>query len=222
MTAPLARRSVLAAAGGAALLMTPWRALAQGVPPGGQLVFRLTREGDVIGHQTIAFETSGNTLTIRIAAQIKVRIAMVTVYALTHNETETWQNGQIMSFAATTKKNGNDFYAQGWRTAAGFMARGTKRPDAYLAPANALPTSQWNHAMLDGPMINTEDGKLMHPTVTSLGYADWPLANGSTVKARHYNASGDLHFDTYFSDDWVWQGLSFKADDGSVVTYQRL
>jgi Family of unknown function (DUF6134) len=219
----LGRRAVLGvSAGGAALLMTRGRAMAQAVPPGGELAFQLVRNSDVIGHQTIGFTTSGQTLTVRVAVKIKVRMAMITVYSLTHEETETWQDGQILSFAASTVKNGTRLYSQGWRNGTQFMARGTKHPDAYVTPPNALPTSQWNHAMLNGPMINTEDGRLMHPTVTDKGWFNLPMANGSMVRTRHYNAAGDLHFDTYFSESWEWMGLSFKADDGSLVSYQRL
>jgi hypothetical protein len=102
------------------------------------------------------------------------------------------------------------------------MARGTAAPDTYVAPPRTLPTSQWNHAMLDGPMINTQDGKLMHPVVTDRGLTDISLADGSPVRARRFHVSGDLHFDTFFNDNWEWVGLSFPAPDGSVVTYQKV
>jgi hypothetical protein len=221
--APRGRRAVLGAGlGGAALLMTPWRALAQCVPPDGRLVFNLIRHGTVIGQETVTFQQDGDRLTVFVDVSIRVTLAMIPVFRLHHHETESWQNGQILSFAATTIKNGSHFYAQGWRNGSQFMARGTARPDAYVAPPDALPTSQWNHAMLDGPMINTQDGKLMRPTVMNLGMAEVPTADGAPVQARHFRARGDLRFDTFFSDSWEWLGLSFPAQDGSVVTYQRV
>ncbi len=217
------RRAFLgAAAGGAALLMTPWRALAQTVPPNGRLAFNILRHGTVIGRETVTFQPAGDRLTVFVDVSIRVTLAMIPVYRLHHHETETWENGQILSFAATTIKNGSHFYAQGWRDGGQFMARGTASPDSYVAPPGALPTSQWNHAMLDGPMINTQDGKLMRPVVTDLGSAEVQLADGGSVLARRYRASGDLHFDTFFSDSWEWVGLSFPAPDGSVVIYQKV
>jgi hypothetical protein len=220
---PRGRRAILgAAAAGAALLMTPWRALAQLVPPGGQLVFNLIRHGSTIGQETVTFQQAGNQLTVSIEVSIRVTLAMIPIFRLHHRETETWENGQILSFAATTMKNGSHFYAQGWRSGSQFMARGTARPDGYVAPQGALPTSQWNRAMLDGPMINTEDGKLMHPIITDRGLTEVTLGNGSQVQAHHFNVRGDLRFDTFFSDSGEWVGLSFPAPDGSVVTYQRL
>jgi hypothetical protein len=223
-SAPLhGRRAVLgAAAGGAACLVTPWRAIAQTVPPDGRLAFDITRRGSKIGQELVTFQQDGDRLTVFVDVSIKVTLAMIPVYRLHHHETETWEHGQILSFAATTIKNGSHFYAQGWRDGSQFMARGTASPDGYVAPAGALPTSQWNHAMLNGPMINTQDGKLMHPVVSDLGVSQVQLADGGTVPARRYRAGGDLHFDTYFSDSWEWLGLSFPAPDGSVVTYQKV
>ena len=224
LSPPLHGRRVMlgAAAGGAALLLTRGRAVAQSVPPGDRMDFNLIRQGSVIGKETVTFQKDGNRLTVFVDVSIRVTMAMIPVYRLHHHETETWENGEILSFAATTVKNGSHYYAQGWRNGSQFMARGTSAPDGYVAPPGALPTSQWNHAMLDGPMINTQDGKLMHPTVTNLGLTEVQLGDGSSVRARRFHVSGDLHFDTFFSDSWEWVGLSFPAPDHSVVTYQRV
>jgi hypothetical protein len=208
--------------GGAALLLTRGPALAQSVPPSGHMAFNILRHGCLIGQETLTFQQAGDRLTVSIEVSIRVTLAMIPVYRLRHQETETWENGQIVSFSANTIKNGTHYYAQGWRDGSRFMARGTASPDGYVAPPNALPTSQWNHAMLDGPVINTQDAKLMHPAVTDLGFTQIQLADGSAISARRYHVSGDLHFDTFFSDSWEWVGLSFPAPDGSVVLYQKV
>ncbi|WP_158802185.1 MULTISPECIES: DUF6134 family protein [unclassified Acidisoma] len=219
---PGRRRFLLGAAAGATALVLDHPALAQVIPASGHATYQLVRHGDVIGHETISFNQSGGMLTVTIEAHIRVTLAMVTIYALDHHETETWQNGTFLSFSSTTNKNGTKFYAQGWRDNGQLMARGTRHPATYVAPPNALPTSQWNHAMLSGPMLNTEDGRLMHPHVVDMGLVSLPTASGGTVTARHFNASGDLRFDTYFTPAWDWVGLSFHADDGSLVTYQKV
>jgi hypothetical protein len=217
------RRTILgAAAGGAALLLTRGRARAQSVPPNGHLAFNIIRHGSLIGQETVTFQQQGDRLTVFVDVSIRVTLALIPVYRLHHHETETWENGQLLSFAATTIKNGSHFYAQGWRDGSQLLARGTACPETYVAPPGALPTSQWNHAMLRGPMINTQDAKLMHPVVADLGVAEIQLADGTPVRARRFHVSGDLHFDTFFDDSWEWVGLSFPAPDGSVVTYQKM
>lgn len=216
------RRDLLRFTGGvgAAWMLGATPAFAQRVPPDQHLRFKLMREGDKIGEEVVRFDTVGERLTVTIEADIRVSVAFVTVYSLHHHETETWQDGRLLAFAATTRKNGRDFYAQGWRVDDAFMVRGSAVPAAYRAPDTALPTSQWNHAMLQGPMINTQDGRLMHPTVYNLGMADIRLADGAQIPARHYKAQGDLHFDTFFTPSWEWVGLSFRAKDGSLITYE--
>lgn len=219
---PLDRRSLLGLGIGGAALLISGRAHAQSIPPSGQLAFDLVRNGSRIGRETVTFQQSGSRLSVFVEVAIRVTIAMIPVYRLHHHLTETWDDGRLLSFAATTRKNGCDFYAQGWRGSDTLMVRGTAHPDGYQAPSGALPTSQWNHAMLAGPMINTQDGRLMRPTVTAEGETKVALADGSLIPARRFSARGDLHFDTYFSDSWEWVGLSFRAEDGSIVTYEKL
>lgn len=218
----LDRRALLGLGLGGATLLMAGPVRAQSIPPSGQLAFDLVRNGSHIGRETVTFQQSGSQLTVFVEVAIRVTLAMITVYRLHHHATETWDDGRLLSFAATTQKNGRNFYAQGWRVNDTFMVRGTAHPDGYQAPPGALPTSQWNHAMLAGPMINTQDGRLMRPTVTPEGETKVALADGSLMPARRFNARGDLHFDTYFSDSWEWVGLSFRAEDGSIVTYEKL
>ncbi|WP_459696088.1 DUF6134 family protein [Acidisoma sp. C75] len=216
------RRSLLGLGGGAAALwvLRGQPGFAQVIPADRRLAFDLMRNGSKIGEETVTFHQAGDDLTVTVEASIRVRMAFVTLYHLEHHETESWSGGRLLSFAATTLKNGRNFFAQGWRVHEDFMVRGTAVPAPYVAPPGALPTSQWNHAMLRGPMINTQDGRLMRPVVTDLGIAEVSTAAGTTIPARHYNARGDLHFDTFFTQSWEWVGLSFRAKDGSLVTYE--
>lgn len=217
------RRGVLGLGGaGAAWLLAGGPAWAGAVPPDGRISFDLIREGDKIGWETVTFQRSGSKLVASVEISIRVKIMMITVYRLHHHETETWDGGRLLSFAATTLRNGSTLYAQGWRVNDDLMVRGSAHPKGYTAPPGALPTSQWNHAMLRGPMINTQDARLMHPVVTDLGMAEIATADGGKIAARHFSARGDLQFDTFFSTGWEWVGLSFRADDGSLVSYERV
>src|ERR1700735_4321224 len=95
---PGRRRFLLGAAAGATALVLDHPALAQVIPASGHATYQLVRPGDGIGHETISFNQSGGMLTVTIEAHIRVTLAMVTIYALDHHETETWQNGTFLSF----------------------------------------------------------------------------------------------------------------------------
>jgi hypothetical protein len=76
--------------------------------------------------------------------------------------------------------------------------------------------------MLDGPMINTQNGMLMHPTVTAMGEDQIPSATGGPIRASHFNLSGDAQLDTWYDAGQNWVGIAFKAADGSEVRYEKL
>ena len=46
-----------------------------------------------------------------------------------------------------------------------------------------------------------------------------PPASRSRRAAR---LSGDLDFDIWYDTSDTWAGMRFAADDGSVITYERL
>ena len=103
----------------------------------------------------------------------------------------------------------------------GLAVEGTGTP-RYIAPANALATTHWNSSMLRGPMIGTQDGQLVHPVVSAQPEERIRLASGEQIAARHYRLSGDLDFDIWYDTSDTWAGMRFAADDGSVITYERL
>lgn len=91
----------------------------------------------------------------------------------------------------------------------------------YTAPPNAHLATHWNRAMLTGPLINTEDGKLVTPTTHAAG-TETVLVAGRPVKAQRYEVRGEIEFDTWYDTTPSWVALRFKARDGSEVRYQRV
>jgi hypothetical protein len=96
---------------------------------------------------------------------------------------------------------------------------GSKAP-RYTAPPRSLPGTHWNRAMLDAPFINTEDGRLMHPTVTMVGEENVAVTGG-TVEAQHFTLRGDADLDNFYDLTPSWVGLRFTAKDGSDIRYLR-
>jgi hypothetical protein len=207
-------------AGGAFAAMPAFAGLIS-APPGRSLGFHVTRKGSVIGTHMLSFEGQGDDLTVRVAVDLAVGFGPITVFRYTHRATEVWQNGRVVSLDTTTNDDGTRHTVTARRTDAGLVVEGTKAA-RYTAPDSALPATHWNRKMLDGPMINTQDGRLMRPTVQAVGTDAIPTAGGGTIVASHFAMSGDALLDTWYDASSNWAGICFKAGDGSVVRYERV
>jgi Family of unknown function (DUF6134) len=190
-------------------------------PPGKVLGFDVVRGKSKIGTHVLTFNQAGDNLIVNIAVGLKVGVGPITLFRYIHHATEVWKNGQLFSLDTKTDDNGNPNTVTGRRTETGFMVDGTKAP-RYIAPDNAIPATHWNRHMLDGPMINTQDGRLMHPTITQMGNDAIPVVRGGTIMADHFALSGDAVLDTWYDSTPSWAGLSFKAGDGSPIVYERV
>ena len=182
------RRQFLAA-GGAALAALPATRLAAAlsplpaIPPGGRLAFAVMRNGSLLGNHVVTFQPSSDALMVHIAVDLAFKLGPITLFHYRHRGSERWVGGQIMGFESTTNDNGTAYQVKGQRVAEGLAVEGTST-SRYIAPAEALPGNHWNRAMLGGPFINTQDGRLMHPRVAALGLEQIPTASGSGGASR--------------------------------------
>lgn len=222
----IGRRS-LVIAGGAFLCIRPsWgqptaNPSLMAAPPGRTLGFAVVRNKSKIGTHVLTFDQNGNDLTVTVAVELKVGVGPIVLFRYKHSAKEVWKDGQLFSLDTVTNDDGTPNKVTGRRTDAGFTVVGTKAP-LYTAPENVLPATHWNRHMLDGPMINTQDGRLMHPTITPKGNDAIPVAAGGTITANHFAMTGDAQLDTWYDDTPNWAGLSFKAGDGSSIVYERI
>ena len=191
------------------------------VPPSGRLAFAVLRKGSRLGTHVVTFEHSGDALAVHITVDLAYKFGPITLYRYHHRGSERWQNGELAAISSSTDDNGTPCHASGRREARGFVVEGSKAA-SYVAPAEALPANHWNRAQLGGPWINTQDGRLFHPRVASLGPDTIPLAGGGALRANHFRMSGDVQLDSWYEPTAQWAGLSFTAKDGSVVRYERL
>jgi len=191
------------------------------VPQGNRLAFRLMRHGSAIGTHTIIFSRDGDLLTVDIAVDVLVRFGPIPLVRYTHRNQEIWHRDRLVGVASQTDRNGTKLHMQArWNGSALAVEGSGTRP--YIAPENALATTHWNPDMLLGPMIGTQDGLLVRPAVTQQPVEPIRLASGDAIRARHYRLSGDLDLELWYDPSDTWAGLRFAADDGSVISYERL
>ena len=216
----IGRRSLLVAAGAFACVR-PVRAAPLPVPPNGRLGFNVLCDGNVLGTHILTFEGEGDSPTVRVAVDLSFGLGPVKLYRYTHRATEIWRNGKVFSLVAETDDDGKKYKVNAVRTDEGLVVEGPKA-SRYVAPEDALPATHWNRKMLDGPIINTQYGDLMRPSIAPLGQEEIPAVGGKEIRASHFALTGDAVLDTWYDSTPSWAGISFKAKGDRSIRYERL
>lgn len=190
------------------------------IPASNRLAFQIVRNGNVIGQHVVSFERAGDTLDVSIAVDYVAATGPIALLRYKYRATEQWKSGQVVSIDADTNDNGSPEHMTARRDESGLVVEGSKAP-RYVAPARSLPGTHWNRAMLDGPFINAQDGRLMRPLVALTG-TEKVSVNGGSVEARHYTLRGDINLDTFYDLSANWAGVRFTAKDGSEIRYLRM
>lgn len=214
----IARRGVL----GAALalgLAGRLRAAPLPVPASGRLGFEVWRGSRMLGHHDLAFHPQGDALMVEIAVDIAFRVGPITLYRYTHHARERWAGGEVAELATETSDNGTAYRVHAHRERGALVVEPGGKP-SYVAPADALPATHWNHRELDTPWINTQNGALVRPQVAPLGLITVPTAAGQALRVRRYALSGPITLDLWYDEAQAWAGLSFDKG-GTPVRYLR-
>jgi hypothetical protein len=219
------RRDFLFTAG-AALLAGP--ALAEGlpVPPGNAVGFKVFHNGGQIGEHHLNFTQNGDALVIDIAMQASGRIDEVFPFTYQAAITERWLGGVFQSVDSKVNFNGNLLHVHAHKVAGGYDVTSSNRdhPEKcwpeYTAPANTLPLTYWNKAMLDGTVLNIQTGHSYPVTVTSPGWENLPTANGGKLLAQRFDVTGKLHLSVWYDHTDQWAGLDLPLY--GHLTYEKI
>jgi len=214
----LARRSVLFGLTAASLVRPAAAALI--VPPQGAIAFKVTRSGDEIGSHVLRFGRDGNDLTVSVAIDLKITIALIPVYRYTHRIAERWRDDRLIALQTSTDDDGEKMSCRGVATANSFKVEGTAGPRDY--PPDILATSWWNIATVKrNLLLHTHDGRPLDVAVAAKGQQQVPTAAGP-VAATHYAVSGEQPLELWYGADQVLTRIRFAAKrDKSVIDYIR-
>lgn len=215
----LSRRGLIWAGG--AWLFSGTHSIAAALPPDGKLAFDVMRKGSRIGTHALTFEGDPENLSVQVAVELSVGIGPITLFRYRHSALERWREGKVVSVEAQTDNDGTPLRVSAIRGQDGFTVEATKVA-RYVAPPESLPATHWNRRMLDVPMINTQNGKLMRPTVSPRGVEAIPTATGGAIRAERFELTGDATLDTWYDESARWAGVRFKAGDGSEIRYERI
>lgn len=212
----MTRLSRRAFASGLALIPSVVRAAP--LPPA--LTFAAYRNGKRIGEHRLVFETSGEDLTVRVRAEMAVKVGPVTVFRYLHEVVERWRGGRFESLGSRTNSGGKREAVTATRTGSGVLIRvGETRT---VAPEAAIPLTHWNPQVQRAPLFNPQTGKLLKLAVRQRGSETIILGNGRSLTAQRVSFTGDAQIDNWYDEAGVWAALRGRLDDGSTMEYRRL
>ena len=215
----LGRREILLA--GVALTIGGGARAALPVPPDRHVAFRIMRHGNCIGTHALDFVSRGSVLDVDITVDVLVSLGPIPFVRYKHHARESWDGERLVGLSSHTDRNGRELSMEAARTASGLSVEGSGT-QPYIAPPNAFATTYWRKASLFGPLIGTQDGGLVHPAISQPRPDPVRLASGAETAAHHYVLTGDLALELWYDSQDAWVGMRFEADDGSVISYERV
>ncbi len=212
------RFGATAAATIAALALAASAGLA--APPQGSshYAFKVLRDNSEVGSHTIDFDRSGDTIGVRIATNIAVKIVFVTVYRFEHQAHETWKLDRLVELKTKTNDDGTAHRLE----AAAFNGALVVNADGgeQNVDANIVPASLWNIRLLkQGVLLNSLDGTQMPVTVADIGN-ERVVVRGRQASAHHYHIDGGLKRDVWYDDNQNLVRVKFAAKDNSTIVYE--
>jgi len=176
------------------------------VPEGNKFVFSVERKGDEIGRHIVTYSAAENGgWDIDIRAEIKVKLAFITVYRMEHAGHEIWQDDTLRTMTTRTNNNG-DKERVVLRIEDGQYILQT-REGRRTAPMDLVPSSFTNPDfwIAEGKkkflLLDTLDGDLRPSRLVYEGREKVTL-DGQTHDTRYYRAY-DLKRDKLSHEFWV-------------------
>lgn len=224
MDAPTAwtRRGLLAGAcalGGAALSRQSWAASA-GLPPGGVLSFEIHGKGTRLGRHRVTFSREGLDLSVQTQVEITFKFGPVPLVQYSHHAVEVWRADRFDRLETTSVTNGRKQAVRAHRTDSGVLIEPAEGAP-YLADGGVLPLTHWNRTIMDGPLFNPQDGKLLRERAIARGVDTVQMASGRALQATRYSLAGETQIDDWYDHEGVWAALRARIKDGSILTYRR-
>jgi hypothetical protein len=185
-------------------------------PPVGRLDYKVTRQGDDIGTQSVEFIRNGDELTVRTRVNIAVTMLGIPLFRFTHAAEEQWQGGRLVRITSQTNDDGEarrvDLRLDGDRL------RGTYNGRAVNYAGDLIPASLWHPETVHrSVLLDPIKGRDRHVAIADKG--EEPIkVKGQTVTAHHYSMTGEIMREIWYGPDGQVVQVRFPAKDGSQIT----
>ncbi len=164
-----------------------------------------------IGTYTNVVQTVGDVTTVRTSVHLLVKMLGIGLHREDAERTERWQNGRLMSFAGTTKKNGETVEVKGTANGNDFVI--TSPLGTFTAPATVQPANPWSASCVKSTtMMRVDNGKIEKVQVSG-GSETTVAIDGATIPARQYQIDGATKYKIWIDQHDI--PVKFVVDDDS-------
>ena len=189
--------------------------------------YSILRKGKEIGRHQVRFVETPEGVRVDIKAKIKIKVAFITVFRLTHNASEFWRDGQLIKLDATTHRNSKKADVEVTAQLRHLEIRTANGIDT--APLDSIPTSftktnLWQNGQdQELVLIDTLSG-LQRPSDFRVG--NWVKLDlgGHTIDARYYSITrkdtGALTHEFWVDEAGNMMQTHLMTKDGQSIFYR--
>ena len=195
-------------------------ALSPETAPTGTFVYKVMRDGDVVGEQRADFERRGADLSVISDVRINVTLLGISVYDFTQRIEEKWAQGVLVELRSDADDDGNHRVVRLTRN--GERLVGSYDGKQRDLPGYLIPTTLWNSAAVGhSAVLDTVRGRERETRVEDKGMEQLTLPIG-TIQARHYVFTGEFNREVWYNESGVLVAGQFAAKDGSIIRQELL
>lgn len=185
----------------------------------GVYTFTVLRDGEPIGQHRFAFDHEGERFEIEASTEIQVNVALVPVFRYEHERRELWQNGQLLSIAAKTNDNGEQFDISIKPNGHGLLRTVNGRVDHIDDSTKVL--TLWDKDVINHhSFVSVTDDKILKASFEYLGKETVTLSGQQPIEAEHYRMVGDEERDIWYDPAGHVAKVRFERH-GSTIEYVR-
>lgn len=184
-------------------------------PPAGRLDYKVIRDGDEVGSQSVEFIRRDDQLIVKTQVNIVVTLLGIPLYRFTHNAEEQWQNGRLVRF--TSKSNDDGEPRDVALELVGDRLKGIYNGRTLDYPADMILASLWHpDTVRRSVLLDPIKGRERQVTVTDKGQETIEI-KGQSVSAHHYALRGQVVRDVWYGPDGQVVQVHFPAKDDSEI-----
>ncbi len=175
---------------------------------GETLNFRVLKDGETIGHETVEITPTDTGHTVRIETLTDVSVLFLKFH-YDHQRTEIWQNDALASVETTTNDDGTHYSWQASYDGECYqlVGKGVGKRDAC---DGAWPLSLWSEDVTTKTSLySVIDAEPYGVEIRKVGTENVMIENRETP-ATHYIMSGDVQRDLWYGPDKKLLKTSFK------------